>query len=141
MLRHYIEDRFGLRAPEQTTEEFLAELRQKHVFGERQKDLLRAFLEHCDLVKFAELQTEPRGGGSHCGRLPAVHCGDEAGGSEHARDRRLDVEERDGDSVGAGATRSRCLPMFAPLLVSRVIHLTVHELCSLLLHGCFFCSQ
>ena len=56
VLRHYIEDRFGLRAPEQTTEEFLVELRQGQPFGSAHKELLQSFLEHCDLVKFAELQ-------------------------------------------------------------------------------------
>jgi hypothetical protein len=56
VLRHYIEDRFGLRAPEQTTEEFLVELRQGQPFGPAHKELLQSFLEHCDLVKFAELQ-------------------------------------------------------------------------------------
>lgn len=56
VLRHYIEDRFGLRAPEQTTEEFLVELRQSQPFGPAHKELLQSFLEHCDLVKFAELE-------------------------------------------------------------------------------------
>jgi len=92
ILRHYIEQRFGLRASEQTTEEFLAvvrlrsptvvrsfgfaqdELRSPTVvrsFGSAQDELrsptadasdlidsrhqllLRDFLSHCDLVKFA----------------------------------------------------------------------------------------
>lgn len=57
ILRHYIEDRFGLRAPEQTTEEFLVELRKNEFLEARHKELLQRFLEHCDLVKFAELQT------------------------------------------------------------------------------------
>jgi hypothetical protein len=57
LLRYYIEDRFGLRAPEQTTEEFLADLQRNQPFGARQKESLRSFLQHCDLVKFAELQT------------------------------------------------------------------------------------
>jgi len=56
VLRHYIEDRFGLRAPEQTTEEFLVELRQSQPLGPAHKELLQSFLEHCDLVKFAELE-------------------------------------------------------------------------------------
>jgi hypothetical protein len=56
VLRHYIEDRFGLRAPEQTTEEFLAELRRNQPFGSAHKERLQEFLEHCDLVKFAEMQ-------------------------------------------------------------------------------------
>ena len=56
ILRHYIEDRFSLNAPEQTTEEFLEELKiRKDVFTTGQKDLLKDFLNHSDLVKFADL--------------------------------------------------------------------------------------
>ena len=53
-LRHYIEDRFALRAPELTTEEFLEDLRDSDVLVQSHKDLLKEFLQHCDLVKFAE---------------------------------------------------------------------------------------
>ena len=56
ILRHYIENRFGLRAPERTTEEFLSDLQTNHILLPRQKDLLKRFLEHCDMVKFAEYQ-------------------------------------------------------------------------------------
>ena len=56
ILRHYIENRFGLRAPESTTEEFLIALRGSAALEQRHKDLLRRFLEHCDLVKFAKLK-------------------------------------------------------------------------------------
>jgi len=56
ILRRYIEDRFGLRAPERTTEEFLEELRGSQTFEPDQQDLLRRFLQHCDLVKFAKLE-------------------------------------------------------------------------------------
>jgi len=56
ILRHYIEDRFGLHAPERTTEEFLFDLRESKVFDPTYKGLLREFLTHCDLVKFAEHQ-------------------------------------------------------------------------------------
>lgn len=54
ILRHYIEERFGLHAPESTTEEFLVDLRTGDEFSPDQKALLRRFLEHCDLVKFAK---------------------------------------------------------------------------------------
>lgn len=54
ILREYIEDRFGLRAPEQTTEEFMAALRQDGgAFSTQQRSLLEDFLRHCDMVKFA----------------------------------------------------------------------------------------
>lgn len=56
ILRRYIENRFGLRAPEQTTEEFLAGLETARDFPSRYKALLKTFLSHCDLVKFAEYQ-------------------------------------------------------------------------------------
>jgi hypothetical protein len=56
VLRYYIENRFGLRAPERTTEEFLRDLRSTDVLGPSHKDLLRAFLQHCDMVKFAAHQ-------------------------------------------------------------------------------------
>ncbi len=59
ILRHYIEDRFGLRAPESTTEEFLHELRRDDRLHGDHRRLLRQFLEHCDLVKFAELEPAP----------------------------------------------------------------------------------
>jgi len=54
ILRRYIENRFGLHAPEQTTEEFLAGIETSHVFTAAYKTLLKTFLSHCDLVKFAE---------------------------------------------------------------------------------------
>lgn len=54
ILRHYIEHRFDLRAPERTTEEFLAELQYTDVLSESDKESLGKFLTHCDLVKFAE---------------------------------------------------------------------------------------
>lgn len=56
ILRHYIEDRFGLRAPERTTEEFLAEAGEGLPVDSRHKDILGDFLLHCDLVKFAAME-------------------------------------------------------------------------------------
>ena len=56
ILRHYIEWRFGLRAPEQTTEEFLDAMLVAGGPIAAHRDLLSAFLEHCDLVKFARHQ-------------------------------------------------------------------------------------
>ena len=54
ILRHYIEDRFDLRAPEQTTEEFLTELKSAKTLSPADKESLEHFLAHCDLVKFAK---------------------------------------------------------------------------------------
>ena len=54
ILRHYIEHRFELRAPERTTEEFLVELTFVNLLSEPDKNRLGEFLQHCDLVKFAK---------------------------------------------------------------------------------------
>ena len=58
ILRRYIENRFGLHAPEQTTEEFLSELRTGSQLEPGHQTLLSDFLTHCDLVKFAEHQPD-----------------------------------------------------------------------------------
>lgn len=55
IVRRYIEDRFGLQAPERTTEEFLAELTDSpEIRGDHQR-LLRRFLQEADMVKFAKV--------------------------------------------------------------------------------------
>ena len=53
IVRHYIESRFKLMAPERTTEEFLAEMMVTNRLSEVHKELISNFLEHCDMVKFA----------------------------------------------------------------------------------------
>lgn len=58
ILRRYVENRFGLQAPEQTTEEFLGTLAVTRLLTPPQKELLKEFLRHCDLVKFAEHRPE-----------------------------------------------------------------------------------
>src|ERR1041384_7153374 len=52
-LRTYLEERFQLRAPERTTEEFLVELQSSPTLIAGQKQTLAEFLASCDLVKFA----------------------------------------------------------------------------------------
>ena len=54
--RVYLEERFNLRAPERTTEEFLIELRASPHLTRDQKQSLGEFLESCDLVKFARFE-------------------------------------------------------------------------------------
>lgn len=54
-LRVYVEARFGLNAPERTTEEFLAEAERHGGIAEEQRAALRRFLHACDLVKFAAM--------------------------------------------------------------------------------------
>jgi len=53
ILRRYIENRFYIRAPELTTEEFLTGIKTANNFDNTHKILLKNFLTHCDLVKFA----------------------------------------------------------------------------------------
>lgn len=55
-LRVYLEERFNLRAPESTTEEFLHDLQRTTLLNQRQKDILTEFLQQCDLVKFARYE-------------------------------------------------------------------------------------
>lgn len=55
-LRKYVEDRFGLRAPEQTTEEFIESLTRGNALEGRFVNLLKEYLDHCDLVKYAKLE-------------------------------------------------------------------------------------
>ena len=55
-VRVYLEERFQLRAPERTTEEFLRDLQNTSVLTAEQKSSLAAFLEQCDLVKFARFE-------------------------------------------------------------------------------------
>ena len=54
ILRRYIEARFGIMAPERTTEEFIRELKNSRNQVLRRHDgLLEVFLKHCDMVRFA----------------------------------------------------------------------------------------
>jgi len=53
VVRRYIEDSTGIRAPEQTTEEFLREIADKTQFGPDEELRLAQFLVAADLVKFA----------------------------------------------------------------------------------------
>ncbi len=54
IVRRYLESRFSLRAPEMTTEEVLYSLRESGELTGAQKNLLKEFLQRCDLVKFAK---------------------------------------------------------------------------------------
>lgn len=56
IVRRYIERTTGIRAPEQTTEEFLHEIGNKAVFQGEDKTKLKRFLEAADLVKFAAFE-------------------------------------------------------------------------------------
>ena len=59
ILRRYIEARFGIMAPERTTEEFMDELREsRNQLLRRHDGLLEIFLKHCDMVRFATYAPE-----------------------------------------------------------------------------------
>jgi hypothetical protein len=53
IVRQYVEDTTGIRAPEQTTEEFLRDMRARAVFPPERSVRLAEFLEAADLVKYA----------------------------------------------------------------------------------------
>ena len=54
VVRRYIEERFGFRAPEQTSEEFLTAMAGTAQIRKDHQQLLRSFLREADMVKFAE---------------------------------------------------------------------------------------
>jgi hypothetical protein len=56
IVRQYLEGQLGLRAPERTTEEFLFEASRDHALSAEHKELLGAFLQESDLVKFARFR-------------------------------------------------------------------------------------
>lgn len=56
IVRRYLEDQFGLRAPERTTEEFLYEVSSDGTLLPKHKELLGMFLKEADLVKFARFR-------------------------------------------------------------------------------------
>ncbi len=58
IVRQYVESRFGLRAPEMTTEEFLQVAIKAGMLSGAQRQLLQDFLSQCDLVKFARYQPQ-----------------------------------------------------------------------------------
>jgi hypothetical protein len=57
-VRFYLEERFGLRAPERTTDEFLGDLSRSSALTDHQKESLTHFLSACDMVKFARYEPQ-----------------------------------------------------------------------------------
>ena len=53
IVRGYVERRFGVAAPEMTTEEFLSAMSSDERFRNEHRDSLRHFLRECDMVKYA----------------------------------------------------------------------------------------
>lgn len=58
-VRRYIEDRYGVRAPELTTEEFLREAQHLPGMAASHRERLAVFLGTCDRVKFAAYHPVP----------------------------------------------------------------------------------
>ncbi|MFC1757580.1 hypothetical protein ACFL2H_02280 [Planctomycetota bacterium] len=58
IVRQYLEDRFELRAPELTTEEFLDKVTESPDLNREHQQLLRDFLRQADLVKFAGIASD-----------------------------------------------------------------------------------
>jgi hypothetical protein len=58
-VRRYVEGRFGIRAPEQTTKEFLLAARHHPSIREDHQRMLAAFMRAADMVKFAAQRPGP----------------------------------------------------------------------------------
>ena len=56
IIRHYLEDRYSLRAPELTTEEFLQIAQLSGRISASHREFLSVFLNACDRVKFARYE-------------------------------------------------------------------------------------
>ena len=70
VIRRYLELRFQIPAPEQTTVEFLVSMRQSPHLGLDQQNSLRDLMERWDLVKFARLQASAE----ECHALAILAC-------------------------------------------------------------------
>ena len=53
ILRNYLTQAHDLRASQQTSREFLDDLKAKNTFNERTQERLSSFLETCDFLKYA----------------------------------------------------------------------------------------
>jgi hypothetical protein len=59
IVRRFLEEKYGLKAPRQTTPEFLSSAREATQLSDQQRELLQKLLERCDLAKFAPVQVSP----------------------------------------------------------------------------------
>jgi hypothetical protein len=59
ILRAYVSEQFGLPLTRQTSFEFLEHVRRDSIFSDEEKRLLEAFLDRCDLIKFARYEASP----------------------------------------------------------------------------------
>ena len=58
IIRQYIENRFAIKAPEMTTEEFLGHIQTTTQLSDRHKHVLQRFMESADMIKFARMHPE-----------------------------------------------------------------------------------
>jgi hypothetical protein len=61
IVRRYLEDRFAVRSPELTTDEFLEQLSDSPELVRSHRELLQSLLRRADLVKFAHHDPGPEG--------------------------------------------------------------------------------
>jgi hypothetical protein len=54
ILRSYLEGRFNLNAPDETTEEIIEELSRSPELNGQQRNILQEFMRQADIVKFAK---------------------------------------------------------------------------------------
>jgi len=54
VIRRYMEERFQVKAPEMTSEEFFVYVKNAKEIGYEHKQLLKQFLTSCDMIKFAQ---------------------------------------------------------------------------------------
>lgn len=59
IVRHYIEGRFLIQAPEMTTQEFMEKAQHSENLSDAQRVFLRDFLDASDMVKFARFVPSP----------------------------------------------------------------------------------
>jgi len=59
IIKCYLERRFDYKTSETTTEELLMKLRDSEELSQEQKNLLKIFFTHCDLIKFAGYRPSP----------------------------------------------------------------------------------
>ncbi len=58
IFRLYLENRFSLKAPEQTTEEFIIDIYNRTLFEKDTQNILKEFMEFSDLVKYEKYKPE-----------------------------------------------------------------------------------
>lgn len=88
ILRRYIELRFGFRAGEQTSEEFLTAVQREATFKPEHRDLLDRFVRACDPVKYAAQRPSEEAVAwlEHAARVFVVETSEQASATADAPD-------------------------------------------------------